>query len=136
MPMASVGHAQRWAWLVQQQFARLDRSDPSAWPALPRALLLALTAAAAVALAWQAHLGDLAASLQAGRAQAAELQQRHRERARQAAPLAALQAQRELARRQVQQLEGQLPGAAEMAALLSGITQAGRGRSARGAAQT
>ncbi len=114
---------------VQRQFTNLDPKDPSQWPLLPRlAIFLAVIVAAIVAL-WYFLIADMETELDTQTATEATLRQDFSGKVTKAANLAALKKQREQIQLYVTQLEKQLPSKAEMAALLSDITQAGLGRS-------
>lgn len=111
-----------------RQFQGLDRSDPAAWPLVPRLSLLTMLALAFVAVAWFAAVRGVLDQLEAERVEEARLKQEFQRKLPKATHLAELRLQREEVLRQVTQLEQQLPGRSEMDALLSDINQAGRGR--------
>jgi type IV pilus assembly protein PilO len=119
------------AWQQQTagQFRNLHPSDPSQWPALPRALLLLFVALGVMAVAWFAYLSSFEDDLQVAQQKEAELRQAYETRLVKAVNLEALKKQREQIQQYVTQLERQLPSKAEMAALLSDVNQAGLGRS-------
>jgi type IV pilus assembly protein PilO len=110
------------------QFQGLDRGDPSAWPAAPRWCLYAALTAAVLAALWFVWLTNLDGELDAERARETTLKAGYRQKITQAAPLESLEKQHAHIRRHVAQLEQQLPGKADMDALLSGINQAGLDR--------
>lgn len=114
---------------VSGQFQNLHPSDPSQWPVLPRALLLAFVAVGVMAVAWFAYLSSFEEELQMEQAKETELRQTYENRLVKAVNLDALKQQREQIQQYVTQLERQLPSKAEMAALLSDVNQAGLGRS-------
>ena len=114
---------------VQRQFRNLDPNDPSAWPALPKALLYVAVAVAVAALLWFVFLKDYEAELDAERATEVTLREDYSRKMIKAVSLDGLKKQREQVQQYVTQLEKQLPSKAEMAALLSDINQAGLGRS-------
>ncbi len=129
-PTAPVVAAQpsRWSRL-QAEFRGLDTRDPSTWPLLPRLALCAAMAGLIVLGLWMALLRGNQDALQAQADQEEQLKVDYVRKLTQAVNLEALRKQREQVLGQVSQLEKQLPGRAEMDALLSDINQAGLGRS-------
>lgn len=113
---------------VQRQFTGLDPNDPSRWPTLPRALLLAAAAVFMVVLLWLVWLSERRDALDAALRREEELRAQYTQKVAMAAALELLKAQLEQVRQYVVQLEKQLPNRAEMDALLSDINQAGIGR--------
>jgi len=110
------------------QFRNLNTSEPGQWPPLPK-IAAWLTAGAAIVVAgWFALLTDANDTLEAARQQEPQLQARYRDRLAQAVNLGELRKQKQQVQEYVTQLEKQLPGKAEMDALLSDINQAGLGR--------
>jgi len=114
---------------ARAQFSDLDPKDPSAWPAFPRYLMFVLAAAAVVVVAWFAWLTDFQAELEQEVQAEEKLKADFGSKLTKAVNLDALKKQREQVLQYVTQLEKQLPGKAEMSALLSDINQAGLGRS-------
>lgn len=114
---------------LQSQFRGLNPNDPSSWPALPRTLLAVAVTILVVVLLWFLWLNDSDTELQADRAKEVTLRAEYKQKVAQAVNLDALKKQREQVLQYVTQLEKQLPGKAEMDALLSDINQAGLGRS-------
>lgn len=114
---------------LQRQFRHLDSKDPSLWPALPRALLCLGILVLVVVVLWFAKLSDYRDELEAEQARELALREDYKHKLAKAVSLDALKKQREQIQQYVVQLEKQLPGKAEMAALLSDINQAGIGRS-------
>lgn len=114
---------------IEKQFRGLDPKDPAAWPTIPRYLLCLCVTLFVIGGLWFAWLQDSDVQLQAERAKEAELRQDYTKKLAQAVNLEALKKQREQVQQYVIQLEKQLPGKAEMDALLSDINQAGIGRS-------
>ena len=110
------------------QFRDLNPSQPGQWPLLPRLAVWALCGAAIVVGAWFVFLGDQANDLQAARDKEPALKNEYRTKLAQAINLDALKKQKEDVQTYVTQLEKQLPGKAEMDALLTDINQAGVGR--------
>jgi type IV pilus assembly protein PilO len=82
-----------------------------------------------LAALWFVWLADLNEELDAERAGEVALKADYRKKVAQAAPLEGLKKQRQQVLQHVALLEKQLPGKAEMDALLSDINQAGLGRS-------
>lgn len=114
---------------VLGQFRNLDSKNPAAWPAIPRyALFLAVVAFFIVAL-WFVWLSGEDEALQAERTKEVQLRESYKTKLVKAVNLDVLKKQREQVLQYVTQLEKQLPGKAEMDALLSDINQAGLGRS-------
>jgi type IV pilus assembly protein PilO len=114
---------------VARQFRGLNPSDPSVWPALPRALLLLAVALFVVAGLWYVWLSSFEDELRVAQEKETELRGVYTQRMTKAVNLEALKKQREQVQQYVTQLEKQLPSKAEMAALLSDVNQAGLGRS-------
>ena len=110
------------------QFRGLNTSEPGQWPLLPKLSAFAGVAAAVVAVAWFALLSSTTDELQAERDREPGLKQDYRGKLAQAVNLEELRKQKIQVQEYVTQLEKQLPGKAEMDALLSDINQAGLGR--------
>lgn len=110
------------------QFRGLDMKEPGQWPLLPRLAAWALVTLLAVALGWVLLLSDEADLLQAERDREPALKADYRAKLNQAVNLSELRKQKSQVEEYVVQLEKQLPGKAEMDALLSDINQAGLGR--------
>jgi type IV pilus assembly protein PilO len=114
---------------LQSQFRGLNPNDPASWPAFPRSLLAVAVTVLVVVLLWFLWLNDSDTELQTDRAREVTLRAEYKQKVAQAVNLDALKKQREQVLQYVTQLEKQLPGKAEMDALLSDINQAGLGRS-------
>jgi type IV pilus assembly protein PilO len=113
---------------VASQFRGLNRNEPGQWPLLPKlATWLALGLMVVVA-GWFLLLSDTTDSLDAERNKEPGLRQDYRAKLAQAVNLAELRKQKQQVEEYVTQLEKQLPGKAEMDALLTDINQAGIGR--------
>jgi type IV pilus assembly protein PilO len=110
------------------QFRNLNTREPGQWPTLPKAVAWLGVAAAVVAGGWFALLSSAHDELEAARALEPQLKADYRSRLAQAVNLAELRKQKQQVQEFVTQLEKQLPGKAEMDALLSDINQAGLGR--------
>ncbi len=117
-----------WLQEAQAQFSGLNPNEPGQWPLLPK--LAAFTGAllTVVALGWFGLLSSQADELQAERDREPRLKDEYRAKVAQAVNLGELRKQRIQVEEYVKQLEKQLPGKAEMDALLSDINQAGLGR--------
>ena len=113
---------------VASQFRGLDFKQPGQWPLLPKVASWLLLAAMVVGLLWLALLSDKADELEAERNKEPGLKQDYRSKLAQAVNLPELRKQKQQVEEYVTQLEKQLPGKAEMDALLTDINQAGIGR--------
>ena len=111
------------------QFKGLNTNDPSSWPAIPRYALCVVVTLAVVAGLWFAWLNSSDDELKSEQDKEVTLREDYKKKLVQAVNLDALRKQREQVQQYVTQLEKQLPGKAEMDALLSDINQAGIGRS-------
>lgn len=114
---------------LQTQFRDLDPKDPSAWPSAPRYALFTVVIIAVVVALWFLWLSGSQEALAAEEAKEVQLRQDYKVKLVKAVNLDVLKKQREQVQQYVTQLEKQLPGKAEMDALLSDINQAGLGRS-------
>ena len=110
------------------QFRDLNPNQPGQWPLLPRLAVWAVVAIAVVVVAWFVELSSQADDLQAARDKEPTLKTEYKTKLAQAINLDALKKQKEEVQTYVTQLEKQLPGKAEMDALLTDINQAGVGR--------
>jgi type IV pilus assembly protein PilO len=110
------------------QFRSLNPKEPGQWPLLPKIAMWALVAIAMILLGWFTLLATAHDELDAERAKEPALKQDYRSKLSQAVNLAELRKQKLQVEEYVTQLEKQLPGKAEMDALLSDINQAGLGR--------
>jgi type IV pilus assembly protein PilO len=110
------------------QFRNLDMNQPGQWPVLPKLAAFAAVAAAVVAVLWFLLLSDAADELEKERNREPALKTDYRNKLAQAVNLPELRKQKLQVEEYVTQLEKQLPGKAEMDALLSDINQAGIGR--------
>ncbi|MBP6764467.1 MAG: type 4a pilus biogenesis protein PilO [Rubrivivax sp.] len=110
------------------QFKNLNPNEPGQWPTLPKAAAWLAAIAAAVAAGWFLLLADADGELEASRQKEPTLKADYRNRLAQAVNLSELRKQKLQVQEYVTQLEKQLPGKAEMDALLSDINQAGLGR--------
>jgi type IV pilus assembly protein PilO len=110
------------------QFRDLNPNQPGQWPLLPRLAVWTVVAIVVVVASWFIGLSSQADDLQAARDKEPALKAEYRTKLAQAINLDALKKQKEEVQSYVTQLEKQLPGKAEMDALLSDINQAGLGR--------
>lgn len=110
------------------QFRGLNPNEPGQWPLLPKFAAWVVVAVLIVALSWFAVLSSADEALEAERAREPTLKQDYRSKLTQAVNLEELRKQKLQVEEYVTQLEKQLPGKAEMDALLSDINQAGLGR--------
>ena len=110
------------------QFRSLNPNEPGQWPMLPKILTWTLVAVVMIVLGWFTLLSNTHTELDADRAKEPGLKTDYRAKLGQAVNLAELRKQKVQVEEYVLQLEKQLPGKAEMDALLSDINQAGLGR--------
>ena len=110
------------------QFRGLNASEPGQWPWLPKATAWAVLTILVVVVGWFLLLSSAHDELEAERAKEPVLKQDYRAKLAQAVNLNELRKQKLQVEEYVTQLEKQLPGKAEMDALLSDINQAGLGR--------
>ncbi|MEO8124501.1 MAG: type 4a pilus biogenesis protein PilO, partial [Burkholderiales bacterium] len=110
------------------QFRGLNPNEPGQWPWLPKATTWVVLAILVVVVGWFLLLSDAHDELDAERAKEPTLKQDYRGKLAQAVNLEELRKQKLQVEEYVTQLEKQLPGKAEMDALLSDINQAGLGR--------
>jgi len=110
------------------QFRDLNPNQPGQWPLLPRLTVWTGVTILVVVAAWFLELSSQSDDLQAARDKEPALKTEYRTKLAQAINLDALKKQKEEVQTYVTQLEKQLPGKAEMDALLTDINQAGVGR--------
>jgi type IV pilus assembly protein PilO len=127
LPAGSMEAASRFETAVSQ-FKGLNRNDPGQWPLLPRLAAFAGVVLAMVGAGWMLLLTDVNDALEAERLREPTLKADYRSKLTQAVNLGELRKQKLQVQEYVTQLEKQLPGKAEMDALLSDINQAGLGR--------
>ena len=113
---------------AQGQFSGLNPNEPGQWPLLPKLASFLLAIIVVVILGWVALLSGQSDELQAERDKEPQLKSEYQTKVAQAVNLAELRKQRIQVEEYVKQLEKQLPGKADMDALLSDINQAGLGR--------
>lgn len=117
-----------WFEKAQEQFRGLNPNEPGQWPLLPKVVAFLAAACFVVFLGWYLLLSSQADELQAERGKEGQLKADYQSKVIQAVNLGELRKQLIQVGEYVKQLEKQLPGKAEMAALLSDINQAGLGR--------
>lgn len=110
------------------QFRGLNPNEPGQWPLLPKALTFAVVALAMVVAGWFLLLSSSHDALDLEQNKEPTLKNDYRGKLAQAVNLSELRKQKLQVEEYVTQLEKQLPGKAEMDALLSDINQAGLGR--------
>jgi type IV pilus assembly protein PilO len=110
------------------QFRNLNTREPGQWPTLPKLAAWLGVAAVVVVMAWFAVLSTATEELESVRAREPSLKDQYRNRLAQAVNLNELRKQKLQVQEYVTQLEKQLPGKADMDALLSDINQSGIGR--------
>jgi len=110
------------------QFRGLNPNEPGQWPILPKSLTWLAVGVVMIVVGWFVVLADAHDELDAERNKEPTLQQTYRVKLGEAVNLAELRKQKLQVEEYVTQLEKQLPGKAEMDALLSDINQAGLGR--------
>ena len=110
------------------QFRGLNPNEPGQWPLLPKTLTFAAVALAMVVVGWFVVLSTAHDELDGEHNKEPTLKTDYRNKLAQAVNLGELRKQKLQVEEYVTQLEKQLPGKAEMDALLSDINQAGLGR--------
>jgi type IV pilus assembly protein PilO len=110
------------------QFRGLNTREPGQWPVLPKIVAWLLVAIAMLVAGWLLLLSASQEALDGERNKEPALKQDYRAKLAQAVNLSELRKQKLQVEEYVTQLEKQLPGKAEMDALLSDINQAGLGR--------
>lgn len=113
---------------VSAQFRDLNPKEPGQWPILPQLLAWAGCSLLTLILGWFAVVSEQADALSVSENKEPKLKSEYKEKLAQAINLDVLIQQKKLIQDYVLQLERQLPGKAEMDALLSDINQAGVGR--------
>lgn len=110
------------------QFRGLNPSEPGQWPWLPKLAFSLFVTLVVVGVGWFVVISTAMDELQAEREREPGLKDDFRAKLGQAVNLGELRKQKLQVQEYVTQLEKQLPGKAEMDALLSDINQAGLGR--------
>ena len=110
------------------QFRGLNPNEPGRWPLLPKVMAWLAAALLALVAGWFGLLSDATDKLQSARVREPALKEDFRKKLNLAINLDELRKQKLQVQEYVTQIEKQLPGKAEMDALLSDINQAGLGR--------
>lgn len=110
------------------QFRDLKDIHPGLWPVAPRFLCALATVVAVVLAGWYFYWNPQFAELNRGKQEELALKDDYKNKIQQSINLDDLRKQKVQVEHFVSALEKQLPSKAEMAALLSDITQAGLGR--------
>ena len=110
------------------QFRGLNPNEPGRWPLLPKVMAWLAAALLALVAGWFGLLSDASDKLQSARVREPALKEDFRKKLNLAINLDELRKQKLQVQEYVTQIEKQLPGKAEMDALLSDINQAGLGR--------
>jgi len=110
------------------QFRGLNSREPGQWPLLPKLAAFAAMVGVVVLAGWWFFVDGAMVELETERGKEPGLKQDYRGKLAQAVNLGELRKQKLQVQEYVTQLEKQLPGKAEMDALLSDINQAGLGR--------
>jgi type IV pilus assembly protein PilO len=110
---------------LKAQFVGLNPNDLPSWPAIPRNFFCLVVTVLVVVVLWFVWLSSSGEALSAESATETKLREDFSKKLVQVASLDALKKQREQVQQYVTQLEKQLPGKAEMDALLSDVNQAG-----------
>ncbi len=110
------------------QFRNLNPNEPGQWPPLPKIATWLAACAGVVVVGWFMLLSTATDELEVLRSKEPQLKTTYIDRLGQAVNLSEYRKQKLQVQEYVTQLEKQLPGKAEMDALLSDINQAGLGR--------
>jgi type IV pilus assembly protein PilO len=110
------------------QFRDLNTSEPGQWPLLPKLAAWLCAAVVMVVIGWFGIISPAVDELAAEESREEQLKEQYKGKLAQAINLDELRKQKLQVQEYVTQLERQLPGKAEMDALLSDINQAGLGR--------
>jgi type IV pilus assembly protein PilO len=113
---------------AKSQFQGLNPREPGQWPLLPKLAAWVAVLLLSVVVGWFVVLADAVGRLQSEQDRGPVLKGDFRLKLTQAINLGELRKQKLQVQEYVNQVEKQLPGKAEMDALLSDINQAGRGR--------
>ena len=113
---------------ASSQFQGLNPQEPGQWPLLPKVCAWVAAGLAALGLGWFLLVSGASDQLDNERRIEPTLKEDYRNKLSQAVNLSELRKQKQQVQEYVTQLERQLPGKAEMDALLSDINQAGIGR--------
>ncbi len=114
--------------VISQQFRHLHGRHPSSWPWLPRLLCALLMLLAALAAGWHLMLQPQSEKIALARQKEQVLREEFARNAGRARDLERLRLRHRQVQLQVDALERQLPGRAELGELLAEINQAGISR--------
>jgi type IV pilus assembly protein PilO len=117
-----------WFESLADQFRGLDPKEPGQWPVAPKIAAGIAVIIGVVVAGWFLVLSEVNGALDSERAREPTLKADFSNKLAQAVNLPELRKQKSQVEEYVTQLEKQLPGKAEMDALLSDINQAGLGR--------
>lgn len=113
---------------ASSQFKGLNPREPGQWPLLPKLCAWIGTTLLVLVLGWLLLLSGSSDELDAARGREPTLKNDYRAKLAQAINLSELRRQKQQVQEYVTQIEKQLPGKADMDALISDINQAGIGR--------
>ncbi len=113
---------------LQAQFRGLQGRHPGLWPFTPRIALLTGAVVVVLLAGWLLYWDGLFQELDGLRSREEQLKGEYADKMKQAINIDVLRKQKEQVAQYVSLLEKQLPGKAEMDALLTDINQAGVGR--------
>lgn len=113
---------------LSAQFRDLNGKHPGLWPIVPRMLCAVAVIVTILVVGWYFYWNGQFDELNRGREEEVTLKDGYRNKIQQSINLDGLRKQKVQVEHFVSALEKQLPSKAEMAALLSDITQAGLGR--------
>ncbi len=116
------------SFVISQQFRHLHGRHPSSWPWLPRLLCALLMLLASLAAGWQLMLQPQSEKIALARQKEQVLREEFARNAGRARDLERLRLRHRQVQLQVDALERQLPGRAELGELLAEINQAGISR--------
>ena len=114
-----------WLEEVAAQFHDLDTSDPSLWPVWPRLLLCITVVVVVLVLAGYGPVRWLATDWKQLQQIETRLREEYSQKLAEAINRKPLELQREQASQHIQVLQGHMPGALEMANMLTAINQLG-----------
>ncbi len=113
---------------ASSQFKGLNPREPGQWPLLPKLCAWIGATLLVLVLGWLLALSAASDELDAARGKEPSLKTDYRAKLAQAINLSELRRQKQQVQEYVTQIEKQLPGKADMDALISDINQAGIGR--------
>ena len=113
---------------LSSQFQGLKDRHPGQWPIVPRVMCALVVMCAVIGLGWTLYWSGQLEEQEKGELQEKKLKDEYQLKIQQAVNLDALREQKKQVQVFVNSLEKQLPGKAQMEALLSDINTAGLGR--------